>query len=61
MADMEGQSRSIAGVSQLESKIQDLEERLLSEERYIATNRLCIAFFICLTTKYLKCTCKFKL
>lgn len=34
MADMEGQSRSSAGVSQLESKIQDLEERLRSEERY---------------------------
>ncbi|XP_041798472.1 cingulin isoform X2 [Chelmon rostratus] len=33
VADMEGQSRSSAGVSQLESKIQDLEERLLSEER----------------------------
>ncbi len=34
MADMEGQSRSSAGVSQLESKIQDLEERLHNEERY---------------------------
>ncbi|KAM3613757.1 uncharacterized protein V6R79_004727 [Siganus canaliculatus] len=33
VADMEGQSRSSAGVSQLESKIQDLEERLHSEER----------------------------
>lgn len=33
MADMEGQSRSSAGVSQLESKIQDLEERLRNEER----------------------------
>uniref|UniRef100_A0A3Q3VQQ9 Cingulin n=1 Tax=Mola mola TaxID=94237 RepID=A0A3Q3VQQ9_MOLML len=33
VADMEGQSRSSAGVSQLESKIQDLEERLRSEER----------------------------
>uniref|UniRef100_A0A3Q3VTA0 Cingulin n=1 Tax=Mola mola TaxID=94237 RepID=A0A3Q3VTA0_MOLML len=32
VADMEGQSRSSAGVSQLESKIQDLEERLRSEE-----------------------------
>lgn len=37
VADMEGQSRSSAGVSQLESKIQDLEERLRSEERYSAT------------------------
>ncbi|XP_034030676.1 cingulin isoform X2 [Thalassophryne amazonica] len=33
VADMEGQSRSSAGVSQLESKIQELEERLRSEER----------------------------
>ncbi|XP_056900645.1 cingulin isoform X4 [Takifugu flavidus] len=33
VADMEGQSRSTAGVSQLENKIQDLEDRLRSEER----------------------------
>ncbi|XP_028985679.1 cingulin isoform X2 [Betta splendens] len=33
VADMEGQSRSSAGVSQLESKIHELEERLRSEER----------------------------
>uniref|UniRef100_UPI0037E9867E cingulin isoform X2 n=1 Tax=Semicossyphus pulcher TaxID=241346 RepID=UPI0037E9867E len=33
VADMEGQSRSSAGVSQLENKIQELEERLRSEER----------------------------
>nr|XP_046255805.1 cingulin isoform X3 [Scatophagus argus] len=33
VADMEGQSRSSAGVSQMENKIQDLEERLRSEER----------------------------
>uniref|UniRef100_A0A667YMG3 Cingulin n=1 Tax=Myripristis murdjan TaxID=586833 RepID=A0A667YMG3_9TELE len=33
VADMEGQSRSSAGVSQLENKIQELEERLHSEER----------------------------
>ncbi|XP_028326762.1 cingulin isoform X1 [Gouania willdenowi] len=33
VADMEGQSRSSTGVSQLESKIQELEERLHSEER----------------------------
>ncbi|KAM9353658.1 cingulin [Symphorus nematophorus] len=33
VADMEGQSRSSAGVSQLENKIQDLEECLRSEER----------------------------
>ncbi|XP_071767322.2 cingulin [Centroberyx gerrardi] len=33
VADMEGQSRSSAGVSQLESKVQELEERLHSEER----------------------------
>lgn len=31
---MEGQSRSTAGVSQLENKIQDLEDRLRSEERW---------------------------
>lgn len=37
MADMEGQSRSSAGVSQLENKIQELEELLRSEERYSAT------------------------
>ncbi|XP_026173508.1 cingulin isoform X2 [Mastacembelus armatus] len=33
VADMEGQTRSSAGVSQMENKIQDLEERLRSEER----------------------------
>ncbi|XP_062279359.1 cingulin isoform X1 [Scomber scombrus] len=33
VADMEGQSRSSAGVSQLESKIQELEDSLRSEER----------------------------
>ncbi|XP_034409828.1 cingulin isoform X2 [Cyclopterus lumpus] len=33
VADMEGQSRSSAGLSQLENKIQELEERLMSEER----------------------------
>ncbi|XP_030014113.1 cingulin isoform X3 [Sphaeramia orbicularis] len=33
VADMEGQSRSSVGVSQLEKKIQELEERLRSEER----------------------------
>ncbi|XP_039974243.1 cingulin isoform X2 [Xiphias gladius] len=33
VADMEGQSRSSAGVSQLENKIQEFEERLHSEER----------------------------
>lgn len=39
MADMEGQSRSSAGISQLENKIQDLEERLRNEERYSATDQ----------------------
>lgn len=34
VADMEGQSRSSAGASQLESKIQELEERLRTEDRY---------------------------
>ncbi|KAL3060189.1 hypothetical protein OYC64_014713 [Pagothenia borchgrevinki] len=33
VADMEGQSRSSAGVSQLESKIQELEEQQRTEER----------------------------
>ncbi|XP_041650288.1 cingulin isoform X1 [Cheilinus undulatus] len=33
VADMEGQSRSSVGVQQLENKIQELEERLRSEER----------------------------
>ncbi|KAK2910223.1 cingulin isoform X2 [Channa argus] len=33
LADMEGLSRSSAGVSQLENKIQELEERLHNEER----------------------------
>ncbi|XP_034553977.1 cingulin isoform X2 [Notolabrus celidotus] len=33
VVDMEGQSRSSTGVSQLESKIQELEERARSEER----------------------------
>lgn len=33
VAEMEGQSRSSAGVSQLENKIQELEDRLRSEER----------------------------
>lgn len=33
VAEMEGQSRSSNGVSQLESKIQELEERLRTEER----------------------------
>ncbi|XP_030268569.1 cingulin isoform X2 [Sparus aurata] len=33
MADMEGQTRPTAGISLLESKIQELEERLRSEER----------------------------
>ncbi|CAL8360878.1 unnamed protein product [Arctogadus glacialis] len=33
LADMEGQSRSSAGVSQLELQVQELEERLRSEDR----------------------------
>lgn len=33
VADMEGHSRSSAGVSQLENKIQELEDRLRAEER----------------------------
>lgn len=34
VADMEGQTRPSAGVTLLENKIQELEERLRSEERY---------------------------
>lgn len=34
VADMEGQSRPSAGIALLENKIQELEERLRSEERY---------------------------
>lgn len=34
LADMEVQSRPSAGITLLENKIQDLEERLRSEERY---------------------------
>lgn len=34
LADMEGQTRPTAGITLLESKIQELEERLRSEERY---------------------------
>lgn len=33
VADMEGQTRPSAGIAVLESKIQELEERLRSEER----------------------------
>ncbi|XP_036448603.1 cingulin [Colossoma macropomum] len=33
VAEMEGQSRSSAGVSQLESRLQEMEERLRAEER----------------------------
>lgn len=34
VADMEGQTRPSTGISVLENKIQELEERLRSEERY---------------------------
>jgi len=56
LADMEGQSRSSAGLSQLENKIQELEERLMSEERYGATESTMrrIHLFV-LTTQYPKC------
>lgn len=33
VADMEGQTRPTAGLTQLENKVQELEERLHSEER----------------------------
>lgn len=36
VADMEGQTRPSTGISVLENKIQELEERLRSEERYDA-------------------------
>lgn len=68
MADMEGQSRSTAGLSQLENKIQELEDCLRNEERYSATDRKHAAvqsifilhhilshFFVCFITEYLKC------
>lgn len=41
MVDMEGQSRSSVGVSQLESKIQELEDRLRSEERCSENSNYC--------------------
>lgn len=34
VADMEGQTRPSTGLALLEKKIQELEERLRSEERY---------------------------
>lgn len=34
VADMEGQPRPSAGITLLETKIQELEEKLHSEERY---------------------------
>lgn len=34
VADMEGQTRPSSGISLLEGKLQELEERLHSEERY---------------------------
>uniref|UniRef100_A0A3B5B2B0 Cingulin n=1 Tax=Stegastes partitus TaxID=144197 RepID=A0A3B5B2B0_9TELE len=37
VADMEGQSRSSAGVSQLENKVQELEDRLRAEDREKST------------------------
>lgn len=55
---MEGQSRSSTGVSQLESKIQDLEERLRYEERYransIFTADLTWFFYSTITAKRLQ-------
>lgn len=41
MVDMEGQSRTSVGVSQLESKIQELEDRLRSEERCSENSNYC--------------------
>ena len=38
VADMEGQSRLPAGISLLEGKVQELEERLRSEERCAHTS-----------------------
>lgn len=40
MADMEGQPRPSAGINLLENKIQELEERLRSEERYNNTSQV---------------------
>lgn len=39
VAEMESHSRLSTGVSQLENKIQELEERLRIEERYVTTSR----------------------
>lgn len=40
VADMEGQARPTAGITLLENKIQELEERLHSEERYNWTHTM---------------------
>lgn len=39
VADMEGQTRPSAGITLLENKVQELEERLRSEERCDCTER----------------------
>lgn len=54
VADMEGQSRSSAGVSQLENKIQELEERLRSEERYCSSSQRHFRYEISTITTYPK-------
>ena len=43
VADMEGQTRLPAGISLLEGKVQELEERLRSEERcaHTSTHAMC--------------------
>lgn len=39
VAEMEGQSRSSTGVSQLENKILELEDRLRNEERWNTSDK----------------------
>lgn len=44
---MEGQSRPSAGIALLENKIQDLEERLRSEERYDRSKKETASVTVC--------------
>lgn len=54
---MEGQSRSSVGVSQLESKIQELEDRLRSEERCSENSNYCTHVDLYSRTIYLFIYC----
>lgn len=44
LADVEDQPRSTPGLAKLESKIQELEDQLLSDERYIQTHTYTLSF-----------------